>query len=60
MLTGIVQCLDLKEKRNVITGNPCWIKTGNENILITSYLTGSLLNDVSPDIVDPYRSKTRY
>lgn len=43
--------LNLKERRNVISGNPIWIKTGNENILITSYLTGSLLNDVSPDIL---------
>ena len=43
--------LNLKERRNIITGSFCRIKAGNEKILITSSLKGSLLNTESPDIV---------
>lgn len=43
--------LNLKEMRNVITGNICFIKAGKENVLITGYLTGSLIKRASPDIV---------
>ena len=43
--------LNLKERRNVITGNACFIKAGRENVLITGYLTGSLMKSTSPDIV---------
>ncbi len=43
--------LNLKERRNVITGNACFIKAGRENVLITGNLTGSLMKSTSPDIV---------
>jgi hypothetical protein len=43
--------LNLVEMRNNMNGNNYCIRAGNENILITGFLTGSLLKMASPDIV---------
>jgi competence protein ComEC len=43
--------LNLKERRNIISGNTNIEIDGNMNVLITGFLTGSLLKSTSPDIV---------
>jgi competence protein ComEC len=43
--------MGLSKKQNLITTKPCLVKTGDNSVLITSYLNFRILSENKPDIV---------